>query len=101
MSFSGHVFLGNRIKRGTLKKNGLVMTKYFQCRLQQQKSPTEIIHEQAWIPDHGAHLGYRVELKGQQGLWEVTSVDRGTYMEQADLADKQRMDRNQRAGSDI
>jgi hypothetical protein len=95
MSFSGHVFLGNRIKRGTLKKNGLVMTKYIQCRLQQQKSPTEIIHE------HGAHLGYRVELKGQQGLWEVTSVDRGTYMEQADLADKQRMDRNQRAGSDI
>lgn len=77
------------------------MTKYYQCRLKQQGPNNTILWEQSWIPDHGAHLGFRVQLKGEEGLWEVTSVDRGTFMEQADIAEKQRMDRNQRAGSDI
>ena len=75
--------------------------KHYQCRLQQKQPNGTIMHETAWIPDHGAHLMYEVELKGHTGFWTVMSVDRGTFMEMSDLAEKQRMDRNQRAGSDI
>lgn len=77
------------------------MTKYYQCRFQQKQPDGTILHEQAWIEDRGAHLGHKVELKGQKGFWKVTSVDRGTWMEAADLSEKQRKDRNQRAGSDV
>lgn len=75
--------------------------KYYQCRLKQPGPNNTIIWEQAWIPDRGARLGAKVELKGHNGLWEVTSVDRGTGLEAVVLNEKQRMDRNQRAGSDI
>jgi hypothetical protein len=76
------------------------MTKYYQCKLQ-KAVPTGMMIEQAWIEEKGASLGARVELKGEEGLWVVTSVDLGTHMEGVEVAEKQRKDRNQRAGSDI
>jgi hypothetical protein len=57
--------------------------------------------EVAWIEEKGASLGAKIELKGESGLWEVTGVTLSTFMESKDLSEKQRMDRNQRAGSDI
>ena len=42
---------------------------YFQCSLAQGE-----LREMAWIEDRGAHKGCQVELKGEDGLWEVIEV---------------------------
>ena len=44
-----------------------------QCRLEQE-SPDGLITIVAYIEEHGAKVGNRVELKGEDGLWLVKSV---------------------------
>ena len=41
----------------------------FQCLLHQ--GSTRVV---AWIEQRGAHLGARVEIKGEPGLWHVADV---------------------------
>lgn len=49
------------------------MTLYYQCRLE-QKTDEGIIHQVAWIEEKGAKHGLRVQLIGEEGLWEVKIV---------------------------
>jgi hypothetical protein len=62
--------------------------KYYQCWLQQE---TEILL--AWIPERGAKKGARVELKGEEGLWEVTTVYEPGFDDKW-LVEKRKKDRN-------
>jgi hypothetical protein len=57
---------------------------YYQCRFE-QPTPDGIIRTVAWIESRGAKVGAKVELKGEDGLWTVTTVsnigiDRDEYL---------------------
>jgi hypothetical protein len=45
-----------------------------QCRLRQLQPDGTIAEVVAWIPEKAAVSGYRVELKGEEGLWNVCVV---------------------------
>ena len=45
-----------------------------QCRLRQLQEDGTIAEVVSWIPEHAAVSGYRVELKGEAGLWNVCEV---------------------------
>lgn len=67
--------------------------KYYQCRMHQisdiENSKYVII---AWIEEKGAKKGALVELKGENGLWHVDTVD-SNPINYEDLNEKQRKDR--------
>lgn len=64
---------------------------YVQCRFEQtyESGRTELV---AWIPERGAKLGARVELKGEDGLWTVISAG-GPAVPISKLREKQMADR--------
>ena len=65
---------------------------YVQCRFEQHKENGEILHNVAWIPERGAKVGAKVELKGEEGLWVVVSAG-GTPVPISKLREKQAADR--------
>jgi hypothetical protein len=46
---------------------------YYQCKLEKD-TPDGIVMETAWIEAKGAKEGNRVELIGEEGLWDVKMV---------------------------
>jgi hypothetical protein len=48
--------------------------KYYQCRFAQDQDSGVTLVDVAWIPERGAKVGNRIELKGKEGLWTVTAV---------------------------
>ena len=68
--------------------------KYFQCRLHRETSenPEAKYIMVAWIEEKGAKPGFLVELKGEEGLWHVDSVD-PIPVDAKYLTEKQNMDR--------
>lgn len=73
---------------------------YVQCRLDQPLEDGRILMEVAYIPAYGAKKGNKVELKGQEGLWEVKTVC-GKPVPISQLRQKQNADKKQRQASDI
>lgn len=67
------------------------MVAYVQCRMEQER-PTGRVEKIAWIPERGAKVGARVELKGEEGLWHVLGAP-GPAIEGSDLSEKQARDR--------
>lgn len=72
---------------------------YVQCRFEQHHGD-EVYHTMGWIPERGAKLGAKVELKGEEGLWVVVSAG-GPSIPISRLREKQMADRAQREASDI
>jgi len=48
---------------------------YYQCKLIQPLTANVTLVTIGYIEERGAIIGARVELKGEEGLWEVTTVD--------------------------
>ena len=71
-----------------------------QCRLEQHLRDGEVAITHGWIDAKGAKIGAQVELKGQDGLWTVTSVG-VPGVEPEKHYHKVAADRKQRSFSDI
>lgn len=73
---------------------------YVQCRFEQLQENGDMAQTVAWIPERAAKVGFRVELKGEEGLWNVVAAE-GPPMSISKLREKQAADRGQREASDI
>lgn len=67
---------------------------YYMCRLLKESSENPLAKYEivAWIEEKGARKGCLVELKGEEGLWTVHSVDPNP-IDSKSLTSKQQMDR--------
>ncbi len=63
--------------------------RYRQCKLRCANS-----WQVAWIEEHGAHVGYKVQLLPKQNLWEVVEV----FDPPLDRDQVKEMEANYRAG---
>jgi len=78
--------------------------KYYQCYLCRLNEGRGSGHSgeqlKAWIPDYGAKVGAAVELKGEDGWWEVVNVYDPPFDEKW-LVEKRKRDRNKNSFSSI
>lgn len=63
------------------------MSRWYQCALAQGERRTV-----GWIEERGAKRGARVEIKGEDGLWDVEAVYEPSY-DASWLEEKRRKDR--------
>lgn len=67
------------------------MAMYYQCRFEQETPDGKQVLV-AWIEKRGAKVGSLVELKGEDGLWLVTSTGGEGHSDEW-LREKQQSDR--------
>jgi hypothetical protein len=68
-------------------------TKYYQCRIERQ-TDEGLETDVAWLDAEKCDQFSRISIKGKEGIWTITSIDKKHSLSAVELNEKTRKDRN-------